>query len=113
MTTVVLSIAKDLLLNEKQVLHCVQNDELKMDADDDTELRKLRWRCRRGMRELDQLLERWLDREWRQSPTAQREVFLRLLDSEDDRLWRWFLGHEVSDDVEIAALVDRIRALPP
>ena len=113
MTTVVLSIAKDLLLNEKQVLHCVQNDELKMDADDDTELRKLRWRCRRGMRELDQLLERWLDREWRQSPTAQREVFLRLLDSEDDRLWRWFLGHEAPADVEIAALVDRIRSLPP
>jgi antitoxin CptB len=82
-------------------------------SDDETELRKLRWRCRRGMRELDQLLERWLDREWRQSPTAQRDVFLRMLDSEDDRLWRWFLGHEVSDDVEIAALVDRIRTLPP
>ena len=81
--------------------------------DDEAELRKLRWRCRRGMRELDQLLERWLDREWRQSPTAQREVFLRLLASEDDRLWRWFLGHEAPDDVEIAALVGHIRALPP
>ena len=80
---------------------------------DETEIRKLRWRCRRGMRELDQLLERWLDREWRQSPTAQREVFLRLLDCEDDRLWRWFRGHEVCPDVEIAALVDRIRSLPP
>lgn len=79
--------------------------------DDDTELRKLRWRCRRGMRELDQLLERWLDRRWRQSPTAEREVFLRLLDSEDDRLWRWFLGHKVPDDVEIAALIERIRLL--
>ena len=82
-------------------------------SDDDTELRKLRWRCRRGMRELDQLLERWLEREWRQSPTAQREVFLRLLDTEDDKLWRWFLGHEIADDVEIAALVEHIRTLPP
>ena len=80
---------------------------------DDIELRKLRWRCRRGMRELDQLLERWLDREWRKSPTAQREVFLRLLDTEDDKLWRWFLGHEIADDVEIAALVERIRSLSP
>jgi len=80
---------------------------------DDTEFRKLRWRCRRGMRELDQLLERWLQREWRQSPTSQREVFLRLLDTEDDTLGRWFLGHEVPADVEIAALVDRIRTLPP
>ena len=80
---------------------------------DDIELRKLRWRCRRGMRELDQLLERWLEREWRQSPTAQREVFLQLLDTEDDKLWRWFLGHEVAADVEVAALVERIRLLPP
>lgn len=80
---------------------------------EDAELRKLRWRCRRGMRELDQLLERWLEREWRQSPTAQREVFLQLLDTEDDKLWRWFLGHEIADDVEIAALVEHIRTLPP
>ena len=80
---------------------------------DELEFRKLRWRSRRGMRELDQLLERWLQREWRQSPTPQREVFLRLLDTEDDTLWRWFLGHEAPADVEIAALVDRIRTLPP
>jgi antitoxin CptB len=80
---------------------------------DDDELKKLRWRCRRGMRELDQLLGRWLDRAWRQSPTHEREVFLRLLDSEDDKLWRWFLGHEGCPDVEIAALIGRIRALPP
>lgn len=78
---------------------------------DEAEFRKLRWRCRRGMRELDQLLERWLDRAWRQSPTAQRDAFLRLLDSEDDKLWRWFLGHESSDDAEVTALVKRIRCL--
>ena len=80
---------------------------------EDAELRKLRWRCRRGMRELDQLLERWLEREWRQSPTAQREVFLQLLDTEDDKLWRWFLCHETAGYVEMAALVERIRSLSP
>jgi antitoxin CptB len=80
---------------------------------DDAELRKLRWRCRRGMRELDRLLERWLDRDHAAASEHQRGVFRRLLDCEDDRLWRWFLGHETSDDVEIAALVDCIRSLPP
>jgi antitoxin CptB len=80
---------------------------------DDAELRKLRWRCRRGMRELDRLLERWLDRDYAAASEHQRGVFRQLLDCEDDRLWRWFLGHESPDDVEIAALVDRIRALPP
>src|SRR3546814_5616419 len=31
---------------------------------DEAELRRLRWRCRRGMKELDQLLNRWLDQQW-------------------------------------------------
>ncbi len=63
------------------------------------------------MRELDQLLARWLDREYAASSEAQRGVFRRLLDSEDDRIWRWFIGHEAPDDVEITALVDHIRQL--
>ena len=79
---------------------------------EDTELKRLRWRCRRGMRELDQLLNRWLDREWTRSSESERGIFLRLLDIEDDRLWRWFLGHETAPDVDLDSLVQRIRALP-
>mgnify|MGYP003579014308 CR=1 FL=1 len=78
---------------------------------DDVEIRKLKWRCRRGMRELDQLLERWLDTQWRQSNDADRATFPRLLDSEDDRLWKWFLGHERAPDPELQALVERITAV--
>jgi antitoxin CptB len=79
----------------------------------DAELKRLRWRCRRGMRELDQLLTRWLDREWTAASDTQREVFLRLLDSEDDRLWRWFLGHETAPDAALDSLIQHIRTLPP
>ena len=79
---------------------------------EDAELRRLRWRCRRGMRELDQLLTRYLDRRWSQAPDEERGVFLRLLDCEDDRLWRWFLGHEAASDAALDTLVQRIRTLP-
>lgn len=65
------------------------------------------------MRELDQLLLRYLDRAWVADSESGRGVFLRLLDCEDDRLWRWFMGFEAPPDVEIASLVARIRALPP
>ncbi len=82
------------------------------DDADERELRRLRWRCRRGMRELDQLLERYLQRRWRQAPSAERAVFLRLLETEDDKLWHWFMGHEAADDAELRTLVDAIRALP-
>ena len=83
------------------------------DLDEATLFRKLRWRCRRGMRELDDLLVRWLEREWPVTPEPQREVFLRLLDCEDDKLWRWFVGHEVAPDAALDTLVQHIRSLPP
>lgn len=76
------------------------------------ELQRLRWRCRRGMRELDQLFTRYLDRVWAAASADERTVFERLLACEDDRLWRWFLGCEASEDAELHAMVERIRALP-
>ncbi len=79
---------------------------------DDLEFKRLRWRCRRGMRELDHLLGRYLDREWRNAGASERGIFLRLLETEDDKLWRWFMGYETVTDAEIAPLVARIRALP-
>jgi len=64
------------------------------------------------MRELDQLLTRWLDREWANASESTRGDFLRLLDCEDDRLWRWFLGHETAPDAALDLLIQRIRTLP-
>ena len=84
-----------------------------MTADSEAaELRRIRWRCRRGMRELDQLFERWLDREWAAASDAERGIFLRLLDCEDDKLWRWFMGYEQCPDDALASLVQYIRQLP-
>lgn len=78
---------------------------------DEAELKRVRWRCRRGMRELDRLFDRWLEREWAQSSDAQRGVFLQLLECEDDRLWRWFMGYEDCPDDAFRPLVERIRTL--
>ena len=83
-----------------------------MQTEDEIELKKLRWRCRRGMRELDQLFGRYLDQRWGQAPTAERAVFLQLLDTEDDKLWRWSMGYEGCPDVELVALLRKIAAMP-
>ncbi len=84
-----------------------------MSEADEVELKRLRWRCRRGMRELDQLFGRYLDREWAGASQVERGVFLRLLDCEDDKLWRWFMGYEQCPDDALASLIQRIRQLPP
>ena len=56
--------------------------------------------------------ERWLVHAYPAATDAERGVFLRLLDCEDDRLWRWFMGYEACPDAELADLIARIRALP-
>ena len=81
--------------------------------DDDTELKRLRWRCRRGMRELDQLMLRYLDRRWPAADDAERGVFLRLLACEDDKLWAWCMGRDRPEEPELHALIQRILDLPP
>lgn len=81
--------------------------------DDAAELRRLCWRCRRGMQELDLLTLRYLDRRWREADAGERADFERLLDSEDDRLWRWFVGRERCEDEALDDLVRRILALAP
>ncbi|TAA46420.1 succinate dehydrogenase assembly factor 2 [Pseudoxanthomonas winnipegensis] len=78
----------------------------------DPVIKRLRWRSRRGMRELDQLFERYLDHAWQDDSEGQRAVFLALLECEDDKLWRWFMGYEDCPDAALAQLMERIRQLP-
>jgi antitoxin CptB len=80
---------------------------------DDPELSRLRWRCRRGMRELDQLLARWLDQAYPTADAQQCAVFENLLACEDDQLWRWFIGRETPGEKDLGELVGRILALSP
>jgi len=71
---------------------------------------RLRWRCRRGMRELDQLLLHYLETRWPQAQAQERSAFDRLLAIEDDRLWRLFVGAEDIEDAQISRLIEHIAA---
>lgn len=81
-------------------------------SDTNPEIKRLRWRCRRGMRELDQLMLRYLDQRWPMAEDAERALFLQLLDCEDDKLWRWFMGRECPENTELDAIVLLIADLP-
>lgn len=70
---------------------------------------RLRWRCRRGMKELDVLLERFLERE-RQALAAGRWPELAvLLDSSDEVLWRWLQNPAAVDAAPYRDLLEQIR----
>ena len=73
---------------------------------------RLRWRCRRGMKELDVLLARWLDRRWPVADEAQRRDFAWLLEQADPDLADWLIGGARPADPARAALVDEIVRRP-
>ena len=78
----------------------------------DLEARVLLWRCRRGMKELDVLLERYAAAALPQAGAIERRLLARLLARPDPELAGYFLGGEVPSEPQIAALVTRITASP-
>ncbi len=75
-------------------------------------LGRLRWQCRRGMKELDFLLERWLDRHYAAAGAERREAFHRLLEAQDPELVAWLFERERPVDAAVAALVDELLERP-
>ncbi len=70
----------------------------------------LRWRCRRGMRELDVLLSRWLQERHAEASPELQQAFVDLLDCEDDQLWDWLLGRS-RPQPQFQSVVDAIQNL--
>lgn len=74
-----------------------------------SEISRLRWRCRRGTRELEYLLQRFLDQGHLSLDEQDLRVFDRLLDCEDDRLIDWLIRGDDPVNGEFCAIIHRIR----
>lgn len=75
---------------------------------DKKRLARLKWACRRGMLELDVLLMPFVDEAFDDLSDEDKELFERLLTSDDPDLYAWFMGHQACDDTELARMVDII-----
>jgi len=73
---------------------------------------KLRWRCRRGMKELDILLTRYVDERYGAAPPQEQQAFRRLLETQDPVIYAYCLGQE-PPPAHLAALIERITANSP
>ena len=78
-------------------------------SDDALALKQLRWRCRRGTRELDQLLGWWLAERHPTAPSEQQTAFAALLEAQDPDIWDWVMGRGLPEEAEQAAIIDAIR----
>ena len=70
---------------------------------------QLRWRCRRGMLELDLLLNTFVEIEYTQLSKEDVELFLTLLEYTDQDLLDLLLEKTEAADELMASLVTKIR----
>lgn len=77
-----------------------------------SELNKLRWRCRRGTRELDWMLVRYLENRFLLAGDREQQAFLQLLELEDSELIRYLLGEQMPSNLELQDVVAMVRKLP-
>ena len=73
-------------------------------SDDGAQRSRLRWRCRRGMRELDALMSGYLDNHYDAASDADRALFHSLLEWPDPELFRFLLGSATVDDPALERL---------
>ena len=68
-----------------------------------------KWQCRRGMLELDLLLNNFVDKGVNDLNAEQKQTFEMLLSYPDQTLLDLLLGNAVSSDASIASLVQQIQ----
>jgi antitoxin CptB len=78
----------------------------------DPEGRRLLWRCRRGMKELDVLLDRFARVQLPGASSEQRRTFAVFLELPDPVLADYLFGYAIPPEPELAELARRIADTP-
>lgn len=75
-----------------------------------SEINRLRWKCRRGMLELDLVLNQFLEQDFSALDAGSKQAFETLLEAGDEELWELITNEEASAAPELQAVMDRLRA---
>lgn len=71
---------------------------------------RLFWQCRRGMLELDLMLQGFVRHGYDELSATARAAFRTLLDYPDPVLLELLMGRSATADPEIARVIEKIRA---
>ena len=80
-------------------------------ATDSDAVKRLRWKCRRGMLELDLILERILDQLYDELSATEKRLFEKILELPDPILHSLLTGQLTAPDANEQALFARLRGL--
>ncbi len=69
------------------------------------ELERARWRCRRGLLELDIVLQRFIDKYYTQLSEIELQQFTTLLDLPDNDLWDMIATRKEPEDGSLLSVL--------
>lgn len=72
------------------------------------EVPRLRWQCRRGMKELDALLVAYLERRYENADATEKSAFATFLTLPDPVLVDYLLNRKQPEDPAIAHVVQHV-----
>ena len=70
------------------------------------ELNRIKWQCRRGMKELDLMVQTFFDNEFLKLSDDDQKIFVKLLDESDLNLFRWLLRGETPATDDFKHIID-------
>lgn len=73
-------------------------------------LNRLRWKCRRGMLELDLMLLKFLDERYAELTPKEQTQFEQLLEKPDPVLQEYLYGIVIPEEAEIKNIIEKIRS---
>ena len=80
---------------------------------DAKERARVRWRCRRGMLEMDVFILPFFDQCFDDLSEQEKRDFDKMLDCNDPQLFAWVMEQEVCEHSEFAYIVDKLIAFKP
>jgi antitoxin CptB len=74
---------------------------------------RLYWQCRRGMLELDLVLQAFLDHRYEHALPDERRAFEALLNYPDALLFEYIMGRVIPTDSQLAHVITQLRSPAP
>ncbi len=74
------------------------------------DIERIRWRARRGLLELDIVLEHFIETHYARLSETEQNIFETLLDMPDNPLWDMIMDRQETMHAEQQALLEKIRA---
>ena len=70
---------------------------------------RLDWQCRRGMLELDLMLQGFVEKRYYALSEKNKKAFHQLLKCQDQILFEYLMGQDVPNDKDVAYVAQQVR----